>query len=383
MILISYEYDEGSLTIDFSKVPSLLMTKTLLFILVLFFAACGEKSELIKPSISDITESVYASGNIKSKDQYLVYTTVSGIIKNVSVSEGDTVSLGSTIITIDSKTQELAKENAELNAQYQSFFANKDKLNDAQLQIRLAKSKMQNDSALYFRQKALWQQLIGTKVEFELKELSYQNSKTAYASAQLKYDELNRQLQFNSNQSKKNAMISNSQVSDFTVRSEIKGRVYSLLKSKGELVSLQTPIAMIGSRDQFILEMQVDEYDIFKVEVGKKVLVNLDSYKGKVFEAQISKIYPIMNERSKTFLVEAEFIDVPEVLYPNITFEANIIIRTKKNALLIPRNCLVNDSAVIRSNGDTAKVKTGLKDYKKVEILSGISPNEALRMPIK
>lgn len=383
MILISYEYDEGSLTIDFSKVSLVLMTKTPLLILVLFFASCGEKTDKIKPSISDITESVYASGNIKSKDQYLVYTTVSGIIKNVSVLEGDTVNLGSTIITIESKTQELAKENAELSANYQSFFANKDKLNDAQLQISLAKSKMQNDSALYFRQKVLWQQLIGTKVELELKELSYQNSKTAYTSAQLKYDELNRQLQFNSNQSKKNAMISTSQVADFTVRSEIKGRVYSLLKSKGELVSLQTPIAIIGSRDQFILEMQVDEYDIFKVKVGKKVLVTLDSYKDEVFEAQVSKIYPIMNERSKTFLVEAEFMDRPDVLYPNITFEANIIIQTKKNALLIPRNCLVNDSLVIRSNGDTIKVITGLKDYKKVEIVSGISSDEELLRPKK
>ena len=129
------------------------------------------------------------------------------------------------------------------------------------------------------------------------------------------------------------------------------------------------------------LEMQVDEYDILKIKKGLIVLVNLDSYKGKVFEATVTKINPIMNERSKTFVVEAEFIKQPEILYPNITFEASIVMNTKNNALLIPRNFILNDSIVMKSNGDKVIVKTGLKDYQKIEILSGISAEDELIKP--
>jgi len=113
------------------------------------------------------------------------------------------------------------------------------------------------------------------------------------------------------------------------------------------------------------------------------VLVTLDSYRGEVFKAKIIKINPLMNERSKTFLVEAEFVQPPEILYPNITFEANIVLEKKEKALLIPRKYLLNDSMVVKSNGDKVVVKTGLKDYQKIEILSGIGPEDELIIPVE
>jgi hypothetical protein len=132
---------------------------------------------------------------------------------------------------------------------------------------------------------------------------------------------------------------------------------------------------------KFILEMQVDEYDILKIKKGLTVLVTLESYKGKVFEALVTKINPLMNERSKTFLVEAEFVKQPEILYPNISFEANIVINSKEKAILIPRDYLLNDSFVVKPNGDKIAVKTGLKDYQKIEIISGINAEDELVKP--
>ncbi len=357
------------------------MNKLYFLILILGLVSCNTKTEKIKPSVSSISESIYASGIIKSKNQYQAFATVNGIIQNIFVSEGDTVSIGTPILSISNEAQKLNKENAELAEQFSDYNANQGKLNEAKLAIDFAKNKLKIDSALFFRQKNLWQQQVGTKVELEQKELTYQNSKNAFFSSQVKYDDLKRQLNFTSLQSKKNYLISSKQESDFTLKSEINGLVYDLFKLKGEIVGLQTPLAVIGDRKDFVLEMQVDEYDIFKIKKGLTVLITMDSYKGKVFEAKVSKIYPIMNERSKTFLVEAEFNQQPETLYPNVTFEANIILQSKDKAILIPRNYLVNDSTVIKSNGDKVIVKTGLKDYQKIEILSGITADDELLKP--
>jgi multidrug efflux pump subunit AcrA (membrane-fusion protein) len=112
-------------------------------------------------------------------------------------------------------------------------------------------------------------------------------------------------------------------------------------------------------------------------------MVVLNSYKEKVYEAVVSKINPLMDVQSKTFLVEAEFVQQPDVLYPNITFEASIFIQSKKNALLIPREYLLNDSIVTKSDGKEVVVKTGLKDYQMVEILSGITEDDELIKPEK
>ena len=113
------------------------------------------------------------------------------------------------------------------------------------------------------------------------------------------------------------------------------------------------------------------------------VVVSMDSYKGKVFEAKVSKIHAIMNDRSKSFLVEAEFTTTPPVLYPNLTVEANIIIHVKDNVLTIPRNYLVNDSLVYIKKDKVKVVKTGLKDYQKVEIIKGLSANDIIYKPLK
>lgn len=240
---------------------------------------------------------------------------------------------------------------------------------------------MRNDSLMYFRQKNLWQQQIGSKVEVEQKELAYQNSRTTYYSSIVRYKDLKRQLNFTASQSRNNLLISTNLAIEYTIRSEVDGIVYSLSREKGELVGPQTPLAVIGDAQMFILELQVDEYDIMKISKGLRVEVVLDSYKDSVFEAEVTKINPLMNERSKTFLIEAAFLYPPKLLYPNISFEASIVLGSKEKALLIPRNCLVNDSMVIKSNGDTVPVKIGLKDYRKVEILSGITTDEELIDP--
>jgi hypothetical protein len=44
-----------------------------------------------------------------------------------------------------------------------------------------------------------------------------------------------------------------------------------------------------------------------------------------------------MDARSRTFKIEAHFLQVPVKLYPNLTAEANIIIQTKENTITIPK----------------------------------------------
>ena len=354
-----------------------------LSVFILSLIACKDKSETTHPSEGPISESVYASGLLKSQDQYQAFAPVSGIVERIFVQEGDSVKIGDPILSISHVAQQLNQENAALAANFADASKNQSKINDAQLFVDLAKNKWRTDSTLLLRQRNLLKQQIGTQVELEQRELAYENSKTAYLSSILKLKDLKRQIQFTADQSKKNLSISKQLSADYTLRSQVNGIVYDLLKLKGEIVSPQTPLAILGNPSQFILEMQVDEDDIFKVKKGLPVLLTLDAYKGQVFEATVSKIYPIMNERSKTFLVEANFTQKPTNLFPNVTFEANIILFKKEKALLIPRNYLIKDSMVIKATGDTLVVKTGLKDFKKVEIIQGLSTQDEIKMPGK
>lgn len=357
------------------------MKHVVLFAIGILLLSCGKKPETSLPTVGPITESIYASGVLKTTDQYQAFVTVNGIVNEVLVKEGDSVHIGSPLLTITNETQRFSAENAALAANFNDLSANQGKLDEAKLVIETAKNKFRVDSSLYYRQKNLWNQQIGTKVDFELKELAYQTSRSTYLSAIQKYKDLKRALEFSSSQSKKNLQISTNQAQDFILRSKTNGIVYSILKSKGEIVTPQTPIAVIGNFRDFVLELQVDENDILRVQKGQKVVVTLDSYKKQVFEAEVTKLSEIMNERSKTFLVEAKFTKAPPKLFPNITFEANILLSQKDKVILVPRNFLKNDSIITLASGEERVVKIGLKDFQKAEVLSGLKATDEIVKP--
>ncbi|ULQ54884.1 efflux RND transporter periplasmic adaptor subunit [Flavihumibacter rivuli] len=353
----------------------------ILSFLTLLSTSCKQATEKTRPTVEPITAAVYASGKVTSRDQYQLFATVNGIIKEVLVKEGDTVKKGQPLFRIFNETAKLNAENARIAAEYADASNNTDRLAELKANIDFAKSKMKNDSSLYTRQQNLWAQGIGTLNELEQRELAIKNSKTAYEIAVRRYNDTKRQIEFADKQSKKNAEISTTIEKDFVIRSESDGRVYSILKEKGETVNTINPLAVIGAANDFILKLEVDEYDIAKVKPDQSIMLSLDSYKGEVFEARVSKIDPIMDERSRTFTVEAVFTQAPPVLYPNLTVEANIVIEKKDKALTIPRNYLVDEQYVLLENKEKKKVSTGLKDYRKVEILEGIDSTTTILKP--
>ena len=83
------------------------------------------------------------------------------------------------------------------------------------------------------------------------------------------------------------------------------------------------------------------------------------------------------------FKADAVFTKRPKLLYPNLTAEANIVIQTKSNCLTIPRNYLYQDSLVVLEDGTRQPVKTGLMDYKTVEIIDGITQLTSIILPSK
>jgi HlyD family secretion protein len=345
--------------------------------------ACKKKVEVVKPITQSITESVYASGSIKAQNQYQVFAMANGTIQDVLVAEGDQVHLHSPLFVLTNQTSKLSTENAKLNAELNDFSANQNKLKELSVNINAAKLKYQNDSSLYSKQLMLYAQKVGSEQDLEQRLLGLENSRALYQSAQLKYADLKRQLNLASKQANTSLAISQRMLGDYTVKSDVEGTVYAVYKEHGEMVNTQTPLAVVGSSTNFKLELQVDEYDIVRIKKGQLIFVTLDSYKGQVFKALVDKINPFMNERTKSFVIEALFIKAPNVLYPNLTVEANIVIQTKNNVLTVPRNFLSSDGFVTKADGTKVKVEVGLKDYERAEIISGITINDELIIPVK
>jgi HlyD family secretion protein len=343
--------------------------------------SCNRSPETIHPTTESITESVYASGTISTTDQYQVFPAAAGVIHKVWVQEGDSVKKGTLLAVLVNDVAGYNQQSAALKATFDSRETNQGKLTDAQRVADMAYQKMKVDSALYKRQQNLWAEQIGTRVELEQRELAWQNAQTEYQLALQRIKDLQKQITFTDQLSQKNLEIASKMKGDYEVRSESEGVVFKWLKVAGEFTNQQTALGIIGNPKKYVLEMQVDESDITYIKMGLPVAITMDSYKGRVFEASVTRILPMMNEKNKTFLVEAQFTKSPDQIFPNTSFEANIILNTKDNVLLIPRNYLLNDSTVLDKAGNRVRVVTGIKDFSRVEIVSGLKASDELIKP--
>ncbi|MCO4291985.1 efflux RND transporter periplasmic adaptor subunit [Solitalea sp. MAHUQ-68] len=346
------------------------------------FLSCNRKKEIITPEVKNITESVYASGIIKSENQYEVYTKANGIVNRIAVKEGDYVKKGQLLFRIENPNAKLSVDNARLNAEVNDYYTNSEKLKEAYNSIQLALKNLSNDSLVFERQKMLWNQNIGSKVELEQKELAFEKSKVTLMQARVNYDDLKRQLYLAYQQSQNNLKIAQTFEKDMEILSALEGIVYKIDIKEGELATVASPLAVIGE-EKFVIELNIDEFDIVKITKGQKVIIRLDAYKSQTFSAVILSIYPMMNERTRTFKVKAVFTQEPKVLYPNLTLEASIIINKKQHALTIPTRFLLSDSTVMLENETLKKVKIGLSDYNLTEIKSGITANSKIIIPKK
>lgn len=351
-------------------------------ILVFIIFSCSNDKDKILPTERLLTESVYSSVTIQPDSLYQAYAIVSGILDTNFVEEGDTVLKDEAIIQIINHAPKLNAQNAKYSLELarENYYGSAAVLNGIMDQIKAAQLRYKNDSINYFRQKNLWEQKIGSKIDYDTKKLNYELSQNNLQTLQNSYYRTKNELQTALRQSENNYQTALIGTKDFTVKSKINGKVYAIYKEPGEIVNTQEPLASIGSATNFIIDMLVDEVDIVRIKINQEVLIHLDAYKDNIFKGKVSKIYPKKDERNQTFRIEAVFENPPEVLYPGLSGEANIIIAKKDKVLTIPQAYLMDDNKLKTDDGITT-IKVGLQNLEYIEVLEGITKDTHIYKP--
>ena len=353
-------------------------------VLVLVFGvgSCSESEERIHAEIRQLTASVYTSVTVQPDSLYQVYAAVGGIMDAWLVEEGDPVSKGDGVVRIVNNQPELNTENARLNLELarENFSGSNAIIQTLKDEILAARLQVKNDSLNYHRQKALWEQQIGSQAEYESRELAYQLSRNKLSVLESNLARTTHELRTKLIQAQNNYRSAQITTDDFTVASKINGTLYAFYKNPGEIISTMEPIAAIGRTEDFVIEMLVDEKDIVQVRKEQRVLVTLDAYPNQVFEGRVEKIIPKKDERSQTFKVEALFLSPPDQLYPGLAGEGKIIVGAKDEALTIPRSYLIDGNRV-RTEDGLVRVETGIGNLEYIEILEGISEETDILKP--
>ena len=159
-----------------------------------------------------------------------------------------------------------------------------------ELKVQLARDKLLVDKSLYDRNNRIKQYNIISEVDFEKVELAYKSSKLNLQTSEKQLSQLKSQLNFDQNKNNILLQIGQKTQNDYQIKSAFSGQLFDVLVKEGMLISPQIPLAVIGQKNAFLLELEVDENDMARIKLNQPILVTLDSYKNQVFDAKVNKI---------------------------------------------------------------------------------------------
>jgi HlyD family secretion protein len=334
----------------------------------------------MQPSVKPLMEAVYASGLVVSEQEYQVFSQADGTLKEIVVKEGEEVKKGQPLLIVES-VQQNARYSMALQSYEQARQNRAPVIAELEATLQSARSKRQFDSINFVRYGNLIKSNATSKVEYDKAEVQFTNSRNEYAAVLSRLlktkNDLDLAIQNAANQLK----IAEEESGNYVLRSDIDGMVFKIMKEKGELVRRSEVIAVVGKPDNFYLKLSVDELDVQRVKEGQDVVVKIDAYPEKLFTGKVNKVYPLVDTRLQSLRVDVTLLEKLPGLFSGLAVEANIIIRKKENALVIPKQIVLpGDSVLIRTAEGKKKVKItrGIETLEEVEIIDGLDATSTL-----
>ena len=273
-------------------------------------------------------------GNVTTKDLLVITPEYNGILTNIYVKEGQNVRKGQILGKIDDGG--LSQQVAQL-----------------EIQAELAKTTFE-------RQKRLWDQQIGSEIQYLQAKSTYEAQSRAVAQLQ-------------------------QQIAKTVIRAPFSGTIDDVITEQGSVVAAgQSQIMRIVNLDHMYIETDVPENYITNVSKGKSVEVEFPIL-GKTISTKIRQAGDFINPSNRTFKVEVGIPSKESGVKPNLTARLKINDYTNENAVLIPQSIisenadgeqyvyLVSDKKA-NEEGVAKKIiiKTGKTQGDVIEVLEGL-----------
>ncbi len=239
-----------------------------------------------KAAVREINETVTASGKIKPHLEVKISPEVSGEVVELPIKEGDVVKKGQLLCKIrpDILKSELDRAEAANNTQKAS-------IGNSKQMLAQSEATFENQASIYKRDKALYDNKVITTAEFEAAKASYDGAKAALEAA--------KQNVIGSTYGLAQSQASVKEAADnlikTTIYSPVDGVVSKLSIEKGERVLgtqqfAGTEIMTISDLSQLDVNVDVNENDINRIQLGDSSKIEVDAFLGKNFAGVVTEI---------------------------------------------------------------------------------------------
>lgn len=163
----------------------------------------------------------------------------------------------------------------------------------------------------------------------------------------------------------------------------VSGYITSMYVSKGENVTVATPIASVGNINVIDAFIYIPESAIADIRIGQKIFLTVPAIPDKVFEGKVYRRDYAIDTSSHTLLIRAELDNTSHELLPGMYADIQVFLAAAENAIVLPVDCLFTtesgERAVYVNENNTAvlrPVTIQLETSEYVALASGVNEGE-------
>jgi len=280
-------------------------------------------------------------GTLETDQNIVMYPEIPALLKKVKVKEGQRVKKGQVLAVLSDSGMI-------------------DQLQQLEIQHALAKTTFE-------RQKRLWEQKIGSEMQYLQAETQFKSLEKSIAQMQ-------------------------DQVAKTMITAPFDGIVDHILTDEGSsLAPGMTPIVRIINLNQMKVSAAIPEIHLPNIQANSKVTVEVPVLNERM-EAAVNAVGNFINPNNRSFRIEVELPNAKERLKPNMTVQLHINDYNNPTAILVPAKNILEDQAgrsyvykleAVEGQESTYKavktfVQLGKSSNNQTEILEGISAGDLL-----
>lgn len=168
------------------------------------------------------------------------------------------------------------------------------------------------------------------------------------------------------------------------VRAPFAGELGLRRVNPGQYLNPGDPVATLTALDRLFVNFTVPQQDFGKLRVGGPVQVSADAFPGRVFQATVNAIEPLVGSDTRNVSVQAVMPNPGAVLRPGMYVTTRLELPPQPDALVVPATAIQTsasgDSVVLVRGGKAhpAPVQAGRRLGDKVVIASGVKAGDVV-----
>jgi len=351
---------------------SLLIVILVVFIATIFYLYNKSKEKPVvykteQAFMTNIIKKTVATGSVIPRKEIEIKPQVSGIVEEIYVEAGKKVKSSDVIAKV-------------------RIIPDLVNLNNAEARLDRAKIALDDAKMNYDRKLKLFQQGVIAEAEYQQTDIAHKNARQEVDAAEANLELIREGV------NKKSGKTTNT-----LIRSTISGMVLDVPVKVGSSVietnnfNAGTTIASVADVGDMIFQGKLDETEVGKIKQGMNLFLTVGAIENDTFSATLKYIAPkgVLENGAVQFEIKADVkLKENQFIRSGYSANADIVLQRADNVLAIKESLLLfeGDSAYVEIETGPQKfekkyVKTGLSDGINIQIISGITLKDKIKVP--